>query len=78
MSSNVTPRFVVRLLLLASVWLAPSTVFAHPDHTGDAAPPLSHLFLDPYHLALMAGAVVLAVWLRRVQVRRRVVARRVD
>jgi hypothetical protein len=78
MSRNVAALFVVRLPILISVLIAPMTAFAHPDHATGPAPGLSHLFLDPYHLGLMAGAVALAVLLRRVWLRRGVVARRID
>lgn len=74
MSRIITALFVA----LTAALLVPLSASAHPDHMTDAAPGLSHLFLDPYHLGLMAGAIVLSLWLRRSWRRRKTAEQRVD
>ena len=44
---------------------------AHPDHLSGGDYGLAHLLSDPFHLALAAGAVAFALWLRRAVLRRR-------
>ena len=57
--------------LLALAALVPASASAHPDHLSGGTHGLGHLATDPFHLAMAAGAVALAVVLRRVVMRRR-------
>jgi len=61
--------------LLALAAIVPASASAHPDHLAGGTHGLGHLATDPFHLALAAAAVALAVVLRRAVVRRRATQR---
>jgi hypothetical protein len=67
---------MTRILLATAGVLAPGVAIAHPDHLHGGDYGLVHLFTDPFHLALAAGATLLAVASWRLLRRRQAAERR--
>lgn len=67
---------MTRILIATAGVLAPGAAMAHPDHLGGGDFGLAHLFTDPFHLGLAAGATLLAVASWRLLRRREATERR--
>jgi hypothetical protein len=62
--------------VLGSLVALPGAALAHPDHWTSGGYGLAHLFTDPFHLAMAAGAVAAFAGVYRVVRRRQAAERR--
>ena len=55
----------MRLAITISAALVPGVVTAHPDHVSGGDSGITHFLADPFHVALLAAAVLIFLAVRR-------------